>query len=261
MTVNVGGKRSQTLTGFRFGIVEGIVNSRLSPTLLPRASYLTAAATGADALWVGDHLNAFMPRSIATPEYFGVAAKLVPDVDAVLEPWTMLGHLAARNRVRRLRLGVCVTDASRCNPAATAQAAATLHPTPRIPGRGPQLAARAAGPQLTSAPCRSRPRLNAGSRPRNEPEFTSAQRGSRPRLNAGHRTGSEPRLTDSPAAYVLDSLRSEQQRQRASLPAWTIRAGRMPVCRANRTSCTPSLGIRPTARIDPLHRMPSAGCA
>jgi phthiodiolone/phenolphthiodiolone dimycocerosates ketoreductase len=127
MTMNVRGNQSQAPRGFRFGIVDGIVNSRLSPTLLLRASYLTAAATGADSLWVGDHLNAFMPRSIATPEYFGVAAKLVPDVDAVLEPWTMLGHLAARNRVRRLRLGVSVTDASRRNPAVTAQAAATLH--------------------------------------------------------------------------------------------------------------------------------------
>ena len=39
----------------------------------------------------------------------------------------MLGHLAARNRVRRLRLGVCVTDASRRHPAVTAQAVATLH--------------------------------------------------------------------------------------------------------------------------------------
>jgi len=94
---------------------------------LAQASYLTAAATGADSFWVGDHLNAFLPRSIATTEYFGAAAKLVPKVDAVLEPWTMLGHLAARNRVRRLRLGVCVTDASRRNPAVTAQAAATLH--------------------------------------------------------------------------------------------------------------------------------------
>lgn len=112
---------------FRFGIVDGIANSRLSPTFLPQASYLTAAATGADSLWVGDHLNAPLPRSIATPEYLGVAARLVPDVDAVLEPWTMLGHLAARNRMRRLRLGVCVTDASRRNPAVTAQAAATLH--------------------------------------------------------------------------------------------------------------------------------------
>jgi alkanesulfonate monooxygenase SsuD/methylene tetrahydromethanopterin reductase-like flavin-dependent oxidoreductase (luciferase family) len=35
----------------------------------------------------------------------------------------MLGHLAARNRVGRLRLGVGVTDAGRRNPAVTAQAA------------------------------------------------------------------------------------------------------------------------------------------
>ena len=39
----------------------------------------------------------------------------------------MLGHIAARNRVGRLRLGVGVTDAGRRNPAVTAQAAATLH--------------------------------------------------------------------------------------------------------------------------------------
>jgi phthiodiolone/phenolphthiodiolone dimycocerosates ketoreductase len=113
--------------GFRFGILDGIVNSRISPSLLPRAGSLTAAVTGADSYWVGDHLNSFLPRSIATPEHLGVAAKLVPKVDAVLEPWTMLGHLAARNRVARLRLGVCVTDAGRRNPAVTAQAAATLH--------------------------------------------------------------------------------------------------------------------------------------
>jgi hypothetical protein len=106
MTLLISGNRSLGQRGFRFGVVDGIVNSRLSPTLLSRASYLTAAATGADSFWVGDHLNAFLPRSIATTEYFGAAVKLVPKVDAVLEPWTMLGHLAARNRVRRLRLGV-----------------------------------------------------------------------------------------------------------------------------------------------------------
>ena len=121
MAVNAGAH------GFRFGILDGIVNSRLSPTILPQASYLTAAATGGDSFWVGDHLNALLPQSIATPEHFGIAAKLVPNVDAVLEPWTMLGNLAARNRLRRLRLGVCVTDGSRRNPAITAQAAATLH--------------------------------------------------------------------------------------------------------------------------------------
>jgi phthiodiolone/phenolphthiodiolone dimycocerosates ketoreductase len=127
MTLLFRGNVSVRMGGFRFGILDGIVNSRLSPTILPQASYWTAAAAGADSFWVGDHLNAMLPRSVATPEHFGVAAKLVPQVDAVHEPWTMLGHFAARNRVRRLRLGVCVTDATRRHPAVTAQAAATLH--------------------------------------------------------------------------------------------------------------------------------------
>jgi phthiodiolone/phenolphthiodiolone dimycocerosates ketoreductase len=127
MTLLLSRKQSVGIRGFRFGIVDFTVNSRLSPTILTRAGYLTAAATGADSFWVGDHLNGPLPRSIATPEHLGVAAKLVPNVDAVLEPWTMLGHVAAQNRFRRLRLGVAVTDAVRRNPAVTAQAAATLH--------------------------------------------------------------------------------------------------------------------------------------
>src|SRR6185312_10395807 len=93
----------------------------------------TAVASGVDSFWVGDHLNALFPRSIATPQYFG-AARLVPKIDAQLEPWTLLGHLASRNRFARLRLGVGVADASRRNPAVTAQAAATLHLITR--GRG-----------------------------------------------------------------------------------------------------------------------------
>jgi phthiodiolone/phenolphthiodiolone dimycocerosates ketoreductase len=103
-----------------------LTNTRYSSTALLRANHLTAAATGVDSLWMPDHLNALLPRAIAKPPYFG-AAKLVPKVDAYLEPWTMLGNLAARNRWSRLRLGVGVTDTGRRNPAVTAQAAATLH--------------------------------------------------------------------------------------------------------------------------------------
>jgi phthiodiolone/phenolphthiodiolone dimycocerosates ketoreductase len=114
------------VSGFRVGLGDAIVNSRYSPTASARADYLTARASGIDSFWVGDHLNALFPRSIATPKYLGVA-KLVPKIDAQLEPWTLLGHLASRNRFARLRLGVGVTDASRRNPAVTAQAAATLH--------------------------------------------------------------------------------------------------------------------------------------
>jgi phthiodiolone/phenolphthiodiolone dimycocerosates ketoreductase len=111
---------------FQVGLGDLIVNTRYSPTASARADYLTALASGVDSFWVGDHLNALFPRSIFTPQYVG-GAKLIPKIDAALEPWTLLGHLASRNRFARLRLGVGVTDASRRNPAVTAQAAATLH--------------------------------------------------------------------------------------------------------------------------------------
>ena len=112
--------------GFRIGIADAVLNSRLGPSAQSRVSYLAGAVGGAESYWVADHLPALVPRAIATPEYFG-GARLVPSVDANLEPWTMLGHLAARNRLGRMRLGICVTDAGRRNPAVTAQAAATLH--------------------------------------------------------------------------------------------------------------------------------------
>jgi phthiodiolone/phenolphthiodiolone dimycocerosates ketoreductase len=112
--------------GFRVGIADLLVDSRFGPTPLVRANYLNAVATQADSFWLPDHLNSLIPRAMTTPKYFG-AARLVPKVDACLEPWTMLGYLAAKNRVGRLRLGVGVTDTGRRNPAVTAQAAATLH--------------------------------------------------------------------------------------------------------------------------------------
>jgi phthiodiolone/phenolphthiodiolone dimycocerosates ketoreductase len=114
------------VAGFKVGVAEQLVNVSHAPTSLVTASYVTAAACGADSFWVPDHLNSLFPRSLGTPEYFG-GARLAPKIDAYLEPWTVLGHMAARHRVRRLRLGIGVTDAGRRNPAVTAQAAATLH--------------------------------------------------------------------------------------------------------------------------------------
>jgi phthiodiolone/phenolphthiodiolone dimycocerosates ketoreductase len=87
---------------------------------------MTAVACGVDSFWVPDHLNSPFPPSLCTPKYLG-GARLAPSPDAYLEPWTMLGHLAAHNRIGRLRLGVAVTDTGRRNPAVTAQAVATLH--------------------------------------------------------------------------------------------------------------------------------------
>ena len=110
----------------RVGVMDTALVSRPAVNSLTRANYIAAVANRVDSFWVPDHLNALFPRSIWAPKYCG-AARLVPRADASLEPWTMLGHLAARNRLGRLRLGVSVTDTGRRNPAVTAQAAATLH--------------------------------------------------------------------------------------------------------------------------------------
>jgi phthiodiolone/phenolphthiodiolone dimycocerosates ketoreductase len=110
----------------RVGLSTQLLNSRYSATMLARNNMRMAAASGVDSYWVADHLNSLFPRSIATPGYLGVS-RLVPKVDAQLEPWTMLGYLASHNRFGRLRLGIGVTDANRRHPAVTAQAAATSH--------------------------------------------------------------------------------------------------------------------------------------
>jgi phthiodiolone/phenolphthiodiolone dimycocerosates ketoreductase len=114
------------MTNLGIGVVETLVNSRFGPTPMVRNSLMTAQAAQADSLWVIDHLNSLFPRSVMKKPYLGTAA-MMPSTDACLEPWTMLGHIAARNRFRRLRLGTAVTDTGRRNPAVTAQAAATLH--------------------------------------------------------------------------------------------------------------------------------------
>jgi phthiodiolone/phenolphthiodiolone dimycocerosates ketoreductase len=111
---------------FRVGLSTQLLHSPIAASAVPRADLLTARAAGIDSLWVADHLNSLFPRAIATPRHLGVA-RLVPDIDAQMEPWTMLGHLASRTRRSRLRLGIGVTDASRRHPAVTAQAAATLN--------------------------------------------------------------------------------------------------------------------------------------
>jgi phthiodiolone/phenolphthiodiolone dimycocerosates ketoreductase len=111
---------------FRVGIMDFNLVSRPTPESLTRATYLNALANRVDSLWVPDHLNGLFPRSLWKQKYCG-ATKLVPTLDAYMEPWTMLGHLAARNRAGRMHLGTSVTDTGRRNPAVTAQAAATLH--------------------------------------------------------------------------------------------------------------------------------------
>ncbi|MBF4996629.1 LLM class flavin-dependent oxidoreductase [Nocardia sp. BSTN01] len=114
------------MSGFRVGVMDTLVAARPTIDMLTRGSYLGALAGSADSFWVPDHVNGLLPRSLWQPQYCG-ATQLIPTSDAFLEPWTMLGHIAAQNRIGRLRLGVGVTDTGRRHPVATAQAAATLH--------------------------------------------------------------------------------------------------------------------------------------
>src|ERR1700757_4121820 len=113
------------MSPIRVGVMDTALVSRPAAESLTRANYVSAVANRVDSFWVPDHLNALFPRSIWARTYCG-AAGLIPRADASMEPWTMLGNLAARNRLGRLRLGVSVTDTGRRNPAVTAQAAATL---------------------------------------------------------------------------------------------------------------------------------------
>jgi phthiodiolone/phenolphthiodiolone dimycocerosates ketoreductase len=114
------------MAGFGVGVMHNTINSRFGPKPLIHADYLTGLACGADSFWVADHLNSVLPPSMWTPKHVG-AARVIPKMDAHLEPWTMLGYMAGRNRLGRMRLGVAVTDTGRRNPAVTAQAAASLH--------------------------------------------------------------------------------------------------------------------------------------
>jgi phthiodiolone/phenolphthiodiolone dimycocerosates ketoreductase len=56
----------------KVGLAENLVNTRFSPTALPRASYVTAVATGMDSFWLPDHLNSLLPRAVMTPKYVGL---------------------------------------------------------------------------------------------------------------------------------------------------------------------------------------------
>lgn len=110
----------------KFGVCEQVLHTRLGPMAMAESGYRTAGIGGADSYWLPDHLNSLLPQAVMTAKYSG-AARLAPDIDAFLEPWTALGYLAGRHRFNRARLGTCVTDTGRRNPAVTAQAAATLH--------------------------------------------------------------------------------------------------------------------------------------
>jgi phthiodiolone/phenolphthiodiolone dimycocerosates ketoreductase len=96
----------------------GIETSCKAPVRLELLKLRLATAFGADLLFLPDHLQS------AQPGFTGAAAQASPTTDAFLEPFVMLGMLAARHR--RVQLGTGVTDAFRRHPATVAQAIVTL---------------------------------------------------------------------------------------------------------------------------------------
>jgi phthiodiolone/phenolphthiodiolone dimycocerosates ketoreductase len=63
---------------FGVGVVEYLINSRFGPKPMVRSSMMTAQAARADSLWVPDHLNSLLPRSVIKKPYMGAAA-LTPE--------------------------------------------------------------------------------------------------------------------------------------------------------------------------------------
>jgi len=101
----------------------GIETMCTAPLALERAMQRIAVLMGADSLLLPDHYQGFIPASLWGPDKTP-AAKMIPSPDAFLDPFVMLGSMAAR--FRRVRLGTGVTEAYRRHPATLAQAFVTL---------------------------------------------------------------------------------------------------------------------------------------
>src|SRR6202020_2911911 len=80
-------KGANTMARFGVGVMHNTINSRFGPKPLVHADYAIGLACGADSFWVADHLNSVLPPSMWTPKHVG-AARLIPKMDAHLEPWT-----------------------------------------------------------------------------------------------------------------------------------------------------------------------------
>lgn len=100
------------------------------PGLLPVSSWRRTAqlarGAGVDDFWFPDHLVGVVPRALWDPKVTGLA-RIAKHPDGFVDPFVLLGHIARQPLVKRLGLGVAVTDFLRRSPAAVAHAFATLH--------------------------------------------------------------------------------------------------------------------------------------
>ena len=101
----------------------GVTAMCITPLRLERAMLRLSQVLGVDSLFIPDHYCGFMPRALWRPEVIP-AARQIPSPHAFLDPFVMLGMIAAT--YRRVRIATGVTEALRRHPVSLAQAALTI---------------------------------------------------------------------------------------------------------------------------------------
>lgn len=101
----------------------GVETTGTAPLYIERASMRLAQLFAVNSLFLPDHYQSFVPRSLWKPS-LTPAAKLVPSADAFFDPFVMMGMMA--ERYRGVRIGTGVTEPFRRHPATLAQAFVTL---------------------------------------------------------------------------------------------------------------------------------------
>jgi phthiodiolone/phenolphthiodiolone dimycocerosates ketoreductase len=104
-------------------VTVGYQDACVYPLWVSRVNLRLAALMGASALWVPDHFMSFTPEEVWRPE-ITAAARVVPSLDAVLDPLQVLAVTATR--IGRVDLGTSVTEAIRRHPMSLAQSFVTL---------------------------------------------------------------------------------------------------------------------------------------
>ncbi len=104
-------------------VTVGYQDACVYPLWLSRLNFRLARLMGAEALWVPDHFMSFTPEEVWRPAITS-AAKVVPSLDALLDPLQVLAVTATR--IGRVDLGTSVTEAIRRHPMSLAQSFVTL---------------------------------------------------------------------------------------------------------------------------------------
>lgn len=104
-------------------VTVGYQDACVHPLWLSRVNMRLAKLMGASALWVPDHFMSFTPAQVWRPE-ITPAARIVPSLDALLDPLQVLA--VAATRIGRVDLGTSVTESIRRHPMSLAQSFVTL---------------------------------------------------------------------------------------------------------------------------------------